>query len=442
MVAHVNRTDVIVIGAGASGLVAAAELARAGRGALVVDARDRIGGRIWSHAEPGLPVPVELGAEFIHGRAESTFALLDKAGGAAVDTDGEHWTLRDGKLVPSQDLFAEIRVAMKRMRVLDKKDMAFDALVERHLKELSSDARAYALMLARGFDAADTKRASARAIVEEWTGGASVEAQQFRPLGGYGGLLAHLAGGLRGSSVALQLNTVVQKVRWSRGSVRIEGKFRGQPFEAHAKRAIVTLPLGVLQQPSSAEGAVEFLPTLTAKRDALKHLAPGPVIKVLMRFRRAFWEELEQGRYRDVAFFHDRSAAFPTFWTALPVRVPLLVAWAAGPNAQRLAGYSKPAIIEEALTSLGSTFGSRSEGEHALEAAWVHDWQADPYARGAYSYVLTNGDKARRALAKPLTGTLFFAGEAADTSEAGTVEGALRSGMRAAREVLATRAKS
>ncbi len=437
MAAHVKRTDVIIIGAGAAGLVAAAELARAGRRALLVDARDRVGGRIWSHVEPGLAVPVELGAEFIHGRAESTFALLDHAGGAAVDTDGEHWTLREGKLVPSQDLFAEIRVAMKRTRALAKNDMAFDAFVARHLQELSGDARAYALMLAQGFDAADTKRASARAIVEEWTGGASVEAPQFRPLAGYGRLLSHLAAELRGSTVDLQLNTIVRTVRWSRGSVKIDGTFMGQPFEAQAKRAIVTLPLGVLQQSSRAEGGVKFVPPLTAKRDALKHLAPGPVIKVLMRFRRAFWEELEQGRYRDVAFFHDRSAAFPTFWTALPVRVPLLVAWAAGPNAQRLAGYSRSAIIDEALTSLGSTFGSRAESERALEAAWLHDWQADPYARGAYSYVLTRGDKARAALARALRGTLFFGGEAADTEEAGTVAGAFRSGLRAAREVLA-----
>jgi monoamine oxidase len=425
------------MGAGASGLTAAAELARAGVSALLVDARDRVGGRIWSHPEPGLPVPVELGAEFIHGRAESTFALLDKAGGAAVDTDGEHRTLRGGRLVASQDLFAEIRVAMKRTRVLDRKDMAFDVFVERHLQELSHDARAYALTLVQGFDAADTKRASARAIVEEWTGGASVEAPQFRPLGGYGSLLAHLSAGLRGSSVDLQLDTVVRTVRWSRGSVRIKGTFMGQPFEAHAKRAIVTLPLGVLQQPARAEGAVKFTPALTAKRDALNRLAAGPVFKVLMRFRRAFWEALDDGRHRDAAFFHDRSAAFPTFWTALPVRVPLLVAWAAGPNAQRLSGLSRADIVREAVLSLRSTFGVRDEGALALEGAWVHDWQADPYARGAYSYVLTNGNKAREALARPLLDTLFFAGEAADDEEAGTVAGAFRSGMRVAREVLA-----
>jgi len=294
-------------------------------------------------------------------------------------------------------------------------------------------------MLARGFDAADTKRASARAIVAEWTAGASVEGPQFRPLGGYGTLLTCLAGELRGSSVEVQLNTVVRTVRWSRGSVHVSGTFLGRPFEAAAKRAIITLPLGVLQLSAREEGAVRFTPALTAKRAALKHLAAGPVLKVVLRFRKAFWDELEQGRYRDVDFFHDRQAPFPTFWTALPVRTPLLVAWAAGPNAHRLAGAPKAEVVRQALQSLGTTFGGRvdREIESTLEGAWVHDWQSDPFARGAYSYVTVAGDKAREQLAAPLRNTLFFAGEAADTEEAGTVAGALRSGMRAAREVLA-----
>ena len=437
--ASILRTDVVIIGAGASGLVAASELARAGRSALLLDARDRVGGRIWSRHEPGLAVPVELGAEFIHGRARATFALLAKAASAAVETAGEHWTLRDGKLLPSQDLFAEVRAAMKRTRVLEKKDLALDVFLERHLRdELTDGARAYARMLAQGFDAADTRRASARAIVEEWTGGASVEAPQFRPLGGYGVLLEHLAAALRASSVDLQLDTVVHAVRWSRGSAKVTGTFLGRAFDVIAKRVIVALPLGVLQIPARAVGAVRFTPALTQKRDALRHLAPGPVIKVLLRFSRAFWEELEHGRYCKVAFFHDRAATFPTFWTALPVRVPLLVAWAGGPNAQRLASADKTKIVDEAMRSLESTFQLQGAGASELQSAWVHDWQSDPYARGAYSYVLVGGEKAREALAKPLLGTLFFAGEAADTEDAGTVAGALNSGLRAAREVLAS----
>jgi monoamine oxidase len=432
--------DVIIIGAGAAGLAAAAELARAGASALVLEARERLGGRIWSHQEPGLPVPVELGAEFIHGCAAVTFDLLARAASAAIDTAGEHWSLRHGKLQPSDDLFTGIRHAIGRGTALAKKDMSLDTYLDGPMRDaLSDEARAYARMLAQGFDAADTARASARAIVEEWTGGASVEAPQFRPLGGYGAMLSRLASELRGREVELQLNTTVHSVRWKRGSVSVEGTSHGTRFAATAKRAILTLPLGVLQRPSRAADAVRFTPALTQKRDALAHLAPGPVLKVLLRFRRAFWDEIDGGRYRNGSFFHDRNATFPTFWNTLPVRTPLLVAWAAGPNALKLAGATKERIIAEALVSARSTFGPQAKIDALLEAAWVHDWQNDPLARGAYSYVVVGGDKAREDLAKPLLRTLYFAGEAADSEEAGTVAGALRSGIRAAKAVLAER---
>ena len=436
------NTDVVVIGAGASGLAAAAALARARRSALVLEARDRIGGRVWSHPEPGLAVPVELGAEFIHGRAEITFALLEKAGVAAVDcagrSRGERWTLREGKLEPSDDLFAEIRHALKRIPRL-RKDIPFETFVQRHLaKEVSAEACAFARMRAQGYDAVDTKRASAQALVEEWSGGGPEEMPQFRPTGGYGSLLAHLVGGLRGSNVELQLNTVVEAVRWARGSVNVSGTFLGRPFEVRAKRAIVTLPVGVMQAPANAPGAVRFNPALAEKRDALRHLAPGPVIKVCLRFRTAFWEKLHGGRYRNVAFFHARQASFPTFWTALPVRTPLLVAWAGGPRGAALSGAPKAKVVEHALESLTALFGGRAKIEGELESAWMHDWQNDPYARGAYSYVTVGGGKAGETLAKPMRNTLFFAGEATDDEEEATVAAALHSGERAAREVLAS----
>jgi monoamine oxidase len=436
----ITSYDVLIIGAGAAGLSAASELARARCPALLLEARLHIGGRVWSHREPGLPVPVELGAEFVHGRAHSTFQVLSKAATAAVDSGGERWTVRDGKLEKAQDLFSEIQEAMARTRALDKKDLAFETFLERHLDRfLSVEARMFARSLAEGFDAADLRRASARAIVEEWSGGSSVQAPQFRPLGGYGPLLSSLAAELRGSSVALQLNTTVRDVRWKRRSVELEGTFLGQTFHARARHAIVTLPLGVLQLPRSAPGAVRFTPSLQDKRSALKGLAAGPVVKVLLRFRTAFWEKLKKGRYCDAAFFHVPDAAFPTFWTSLPVRTPLLVAWAAGPKAARFKGASADRMIAEALQSLTALFGPGSHVERKLEGAWVHDWQGDPYARGAYSYVTVSGDNAREALAAPLRQTLFFAGEAADTAgESGTVAGALQSGTRAAREVLAS----
>jgi monoamine oxidase len=276
-------------------------------------------------------------------------------------------------------------------------------------------------MMVEGFDAADPARASARAIVEEWRGGAQLGAQ-FRPLGGYGKLLECLA-----QEVRMQTQTVVRAVQWKPGTVELEGEFRGEAFRATARRAIVTLPLGVLQS-----GAVRFTPALKEKRKALRKLVAGPVVKVALRFHSAFWE----ARDPDVAFFHSAAAAFPTFWTALPLRAPLLIGWAGGPKADRFSRASEKVVLHEAMESLKSIFGRLPESE--LAAFFMHNWQADPFARGAYSYVAVGGEGAREALRAPLADTLYFAGEATDAEgEAGTVAGALQSGLRAARELLA-----
>src|SRR5215470_19212794 len=101
--------DVVIIGAGVSGLAAAAEMRKFGLSVLVLEARDRVGGRVWTRHEPDLSAPIELGAEFIHGRAPETFELLREVGKAAVDTSGAHWTLHDGKLVQrTEDIFEQI----------------------------------------------------------------------------------------------------------------------------------------------------------------------------------------------------------------------------------------------------------------------------------------------------------------------------------------------
>jgi monoamine oxidase len=249
--------------------------------------------------------------------------------------------------------------------------------------------------------------------------------------------MGSLASGLEGTAVRLRLQSIVHAVRWKRGRVEVEGTVLGRPFRETAARAIITLPLGVLQLAAGAPGSVRFAPVLREKQRALADLASGPVFKVTLRFRSPFWEEIEDGRYRDAVFFQSPEAAFPTFWTALPMRAPLLVAWAGGPRAARMAGAGTHAVIRHALASLRSVFGETVDVESQLEAAYVHDWQRDPYARGAYAYVKVGGGSARKALAAPLRNTLYFAGEASDfEGEAGTVAGALQSGLRAAREVL------
>jgi len=400
------QADVLVVGAGAAGLAAAAELARAGRSVLVVEARDRIGGRCLTRRLPGIPAPVELGAEFIHGRPQATLALLRKANIAAVDSTRTQRVALDGRL-QDVNIFAQAqRVARRSPK---GKDVSFRAFLAR--QRLPKLTRTLATMMVQGFDAADPALASAREIVEEWSGG-GLGLSQPRPQGGYGPLLESLVG-----ETKIQLETAVRGVRWKRSSVEVRGTFRGEPWSAWAPRAVITLPIGVL--PS----------LLREKRQALAKLESGPVVRVALAFREAFWEKAHPG----VAFFHSPSAPFPTFWTPLPMHAPLLTCWAGGPKAARVTGSSEKTLLKQALASVRSVFPDAEEPKAYL----MHDWQADPFARGGYSYVKVGGTGARQALAEPLQETLFFAGEATDTEQSGTVGGALSSGLRAAREVLA-----
>jgi monoamine oxidase len=194
----------------------------------------------------------------------------------------------------------------------------------------------------------------------------------------------------------------------------------------------------VLQRPAGAPGAIRFTPALESKREAIAGILSGPVLKVVLRFRTVFWEEFDGGRYHDAAFFYSVGTPFPTFWTSMPTRSPFLNAWTGGPPAALLSEKSDEQIVQAALESLQTMFGDHLPDARAqLETAFVHNWQRDPFSRGAYSYVgVGHNDTTRRTLAAPLDDTLFFAGEATDTEgEAATVTGALQSGARAAREV-------
>jgi monoamine oxidase len=431
--------DVVVIGAGAAGLAAAARLTEGGRSVLLIEARDRVGGRIFTRNEPGLAAPVELGAEFIHGAAPATRKWAQRTGKVLHDVPESHWRFINGELSHQDGFFEDVQRAFRRNRQRASDNVSFADFLDNVLKdELSTHARKAARTMAEGFDAADTKRASARAIVEEWTNATLIDAAQGRFEGGYNSLLAQMMRELPASQCKVQLQSIVEKVTWERGSVEVEGHSHGKPFVVIAPRAVIAVPLGVLQARADEPGHIRFEPPLSMKENALRGLVSGPVIKLSLRFRSAFWEQIEDGRYRHAMFFHIDDQPFRTFWTTLPLRAPVLVAWAGGPRVAELdvAGNSE-SLTRQALASLEVLFGQHWDVADEFEAAYCHDWQRDPFARGAYSYVAVGGGTARAELAAAVEETLFFAGEAADdTGEAATVTGALQSGERAAEEVL------
>jgi monoamine oxidase len=217
----------------------------------------------------------------------------------------------------------------------------------------------------------------------------------------------------------------VRDIRWRRGEVRLTTD-GGETFRA--ERAVVTVPLALLE-------SLRFEPELPHLRAAARLLATGPVVKLLLRFRDPFWRDI--GPLRDMLFLHTMEQPFPVWWTALDPDAPLLTAWAGGPQAARLPA-TEAELVDVAIASLAAGLDlTRHDVAHRLEGTAWHDWSADPFSQGAYSYVRVGGADARRDLARPVENTLFVAGEA--TAAGGynaTMEGALRSGRRAADEVI------
>jgi monoamine oxidase len=430
--------DVVVIGAGAAGLAAAAHLSRARKSVCILEARERVGGRIFSIRPRGNPFPLELGAEFIHGESESIFEQLRLSGDVAVDAGQSRFRARrPGELQHAENLFETMKERLKRIPK-PRTDMTFAEFLEQHRRSLSPEIRNFATMLVQGYDGADPARASAKEILKEWAGGSAADAPTFRPRHGYGALMDSLVGGLDPQHVCLQFHSIVTEIRWQRGQVKVLFTRHGEFAEVRARQAIVTLPLGVMQLPALAPGSVLFSPALPRKQLPLSRLIMGPVIKLALCFSKPFWTEIDDGHHRDVAFFHAQGAQFPTFWSTLPVRSSVLYAWSGGPNALRIVARTTDEVLRPALASLSQLFGKGRDYRRLLEGVYWHDWQNDPYSCGAYGYAGVNGGPARRRLAQPVEQTLFFAGEALDEEESSSVGGALNTGRKAAEQLLAS----
>lgn len=443
----ITELDALVIGAGVAGLSAARILDRAGLRIALIEARNRVGGRIATRHDPALPLPVELGAEFIHGLPPETWAIVRAAMLPTYEAGGVRWWWRKGSLIPRDALWSRAEEILAQLDQPTIPDRSFQAFLDAGFQSTHwRAARPVVTAYVEGYNAAWVDRLSVQSLAREYAAATTISGHRsFRIFGGYDQIAHWMLTSLDPEFSTLYLGAQATHMYWRPGAVELNvrsptGTEIG-PFRA--PRALLTLPLGVLKAPMHAPGVLRFIPALLEKQAAAARLEMGQAIKIILRFREAFWERhsipAAGAPLERLGFLHSRGEPFPTWWTTYPAQSPILTGWAGGAAARQLLGASEPVVVEQALVMLARLLGLTPHEIAAQLDGWhIHDWYNDPLARGAYSYVPVGHLDAQAMLGKPVEQTLFFAGEATDVSgHTGTVHGAIASGVRAARELLA-----
>ncbi|HET7233839.1 MAG TPA: NAD(P)/FAD-dependent oxidoreductase [Longimicrobium sp.] len=435
-----ERFDVAIIGGGVSGLAAAGEMAAHGMSVALLEARGRLGGRVHTLYDPAHPLPVELGAEFVDVPGPA-FDAIRAMGGAAYRSAGGQWEVGGG-VASCLDFDDSIERILRKLDPPPERDQTFAAWLDECCGGEDAHVRGLVERYVEGFHASELDRVGvqwlSRTVAGSGGGGGEV---RFHPLGGFSLAVRGLAAPLAGRC-DVRLSAAVSAVEWRRGEaeLRCRSRFGHELEPVRARRVLVTVPLCVLQATEGA-GAIRFTPDIGDTRAHARRLAMGNVVKITFRFASPFWDDVLDWRgdaegTSEHKFFMTREEV-TAWWTPSPVCAPVLTAWAGGGAARRfLEGGGD--LAGRALDSLARMLGvPRARVETEVVDWRRHDWHADPFSGGAYTYVPAGALPAREALGRPVDGTLFFAGEAtAEGGWNGTVDGAIRSGRRAAGEIL------
>ncbi|MBB6144230.1 monoamine oxidase [Silvibacterium bohemicum] len=413
-----NISDVIVIGAGIAGLAAARRLAEAGCSVTVLEARERVGGRILTVRAPQEDLPIELGAEFVHGRHPQLLALIEEAGLTLFEREGRPFCYENGKVGDCSfgDFFG----------VLDdlpaEPDLSFTEFLAQ--AKLPPRVAERTKNYVEGFNAADANRIGTAALRKQQEAEEAIEGDRlFRVLEGYDRLPEHVLQRFLAAGGELHRNTPVTSIDWKPDQVRVQTANAELP-ELSARRVVITLPLGVLQA-----GSVAIRPQADAMTAAGK-LAMGAATRITLLFREHFWECVTP----ELSFLLTQERPLPTWWSSFPNNASALTGWAGGPRA---AAAPAGLPLQQATLAMLSRIFERDDLRSLLISGHTHDWQTDPFSLGAYSYAPKGALHASEEMTRHAENTLFFAGEHTDTTgHWGTVHAALGAGLRAADQVL------
>ncbi len=423
-----NTFDVLVIGAGMAGLTAARALAEAGRRVLLLEAQDRIGGRILTRHVHG--EVVELGAEFIHGRPAELWELIHEAGLETREREGSQLCFQGGVLSACPEDRDEIWTILEEMESYEGLDLSFADYIA--TKPLSPDQRQQAIGFVEGFNAADHRLASVLALIRQQRAEDESEVDRsFHLVGGYGQLPDFLAEKVKAAGGLIRFSEPVLELRWQPGLV--EAHTGSEVF--NAKCAVIAVPLAVLKSTT-----LKITPRPEGIFENAALLEMGPVRRFTLIFRERFWASMPpQPEAAELSFLFAAECMPPVWWTPQPEESKTLTGWIGGPRSSAFDGMSADAIADHACTTLARIFSLDVETIRGLLLSCeTHDWQTDPYALGAYSYVVTDGIDASGRLSQQVGDILFFAGEYTDTTgHWGTVHAAMRSGARAAAQIIA-----
>ena len=424
-----NKYDIIIIGGGASGLMAAKLLSEAGKKILLLEANDRLGGRI--HRVNNLSFPAEGGAEFIHGKLKTTFDLLKEGGLAKKKLKGDFCRFEKGKWLGANEMVPHWDLLIRKLRECNQ-DTTIDKFLSKYFHAKKYDKlRSQFKKYIEGYDAADPAKTSVFAIKKEME---NEDEDQFRPDPDYMALVSFLEERCTKSGVEIKTDEPVIEVRINEN---VEVKTAVSKYKC--SKLIVAVPLGVMQARKNQKGFISFPSGVNGHINAAKKIGNGGVIKLLLEFDRAFWLDKSFLAERKIPapsyIFTD--AKIPTWWTQFPSKNPLLTGWVGGPVSWKMKNFSNKKLRELAIESLAKIFSMRQKDiERRLQNIVIMNWNKASYFYGGYSYPTLEINAVQEFMTRPVNGMIYFTGEYLAKDSSSTVDAALLAGKHVAGQII------